>query len=166
MQKTIEKREVWEEGNAETRELMYALLNGDTYTSLQAISALGALGAPAVGPLVRALLAVDSNARWTVAMALARTGREAVEPLIEVVLGSDDAIKNPAIWALAEIGDQRAVDPLVGTLRTSQSECCRALTAAALLKLGDPAGIAEVERAFERFGRQFEDHTMEAFEGT
>src|SRR5690606_38411112 len=116
MQKTIEKREVWEEGNAETRELMYALLNGDTYTSLQAISALGALGAPAVGPLVRALLAVDSNARWTVAMALARTGREAVEPLIEVVLGSDDAIKNPAIWALAEIGDQRAVDPLVGTL--------------------------------------------------
>lgn len=166
MQKTIEKREVWEEGNAETRELMYALLNGDTYTSLQAISALGALGAPAVGPLVRALLAVDSNARWTVAMALARTGREAVEPLIEVVLGSDDAIKNPAIWALAEIGDQRAVDPLVGTLRTSQSECCRALTAAALLKLGDPAGIAEVQKVFEREGEPFKGLTMEALEGT
>jgi HEAT repeat protein len=166
MQKTIERREVREEDNTETRELMYALLNGDTYTSLQAISALGALGAPAVGPLVRALLAVDSNARWTVAMALARTGREAVEPLIEVVLGSDDAIKNPAIWALAEIGDQRAVDPLVGTLRTSQSECCRALTAAALLKLGDPAGIAEVEKEFERAGDGFRGLAMEAFEGT
>lgn len=166
MQKTIEKRETWEEGNAETRELMYALLNGDTYTSLQAISALGAMGAPAVGPLVRALLAVDNDARWTVAMALARAGPEAVEPLIGVVLVADDAIKNPAIWALAEIGDQRAVEPLVGTLRTSQSECCRALTAAALLKLGDPAGIAEVEKEFEQAGEAFTGLAMEAFEGT
>ena len=56
MQKTIERREAQEEGNAETRELMYAMLNGDTYTSLQAISALGAMGAPAVEPLVRAAL--------------------------------------------------------------------------------------------------------------
>ena len=164
MQKTIEKREA--KDATRVRELIQVMLNADTYTSLQAISALGALGAPAVGPLVRALLAVDSNARWTVAMALARTGREAVEPLIEVVLGSDDAIKNPAIWALAEIGDQRAVDPLVGTLRTSRSECCRALTAAALLKLGDPAGIAEVEKTFEQSGEGFRGLAMEAFEGT
>ncbi|BBL67006.1 HEAT repeat domain-containing protein [Methanoculleus chikugoensis] len=166
MQKTIERREAQEEGNAETRELMYAMLNGDTYTSLQAIGALGAMGAPAVGPLVRALLAVDSDARWVVAMALARAGTEAVEPLIGVVLVADDGIKNPAIWALAEIGDQRAVDPLVGALRTSRSECCRALTAAALLKLGDPAGIAEVEKEFERSGAGFRGLAMEAFEGT
>ena len=166
MQKTIERREVREESSTEVRELMYAMLNGDTYTSLQAISALGALGAPAVGPLVRALLAVDSDARWSVAMALARAGTEAVEPLIGVVLVADDEIKNPAIWALAEIGDQRAVDPLVGALRSSQSECCRALTAAALLKLGDPAGIAEVEKEFERSGEGFRGLSMEAYEGT
>ena len=166
MQKTIERREAQEEGNAETRELMYAMLNGDTYTSLQAIGALGAMGAPAVGPLVRTLLAVDSDARWSVAMALARAGTEAVEPLVGVVLVADDEIKNPAIWALAEIGDPRAVEPLVGTLRTSQSECCRALTAAALLKLGDPAGIAEVEKEFERSGAGFRGLAMEALEGT
>jgi len=115
---------------------------------------------------VQALLAADSDARWTVAMALARTGAEAVEPLIGLLLVVDDELKNPAVWALAEIGDPRAVDPLVGVLRTSQSECCRALTAAALLKLGDPAGIAEVEKAFEQLGEAFTGLAMEAYEGT
>jgi HEAT repeat protein len=166
MQKTIEKAEVKEGETPEVRELMHVMLNADTYTSLQAVNNIAAIGPPAVGPLVQALLAVDSDARWTVAMALARAGAEAVEPLIGVVLVADDEIKNPAIWALAEIGDPRAVDPLVGTLRTSRSECCRALTAAALLKLGDPAGIAEVEKTFEQLGVEFRGLAMEALEGT
>ena len=165
MQKAIERRGVQEE-NTEIRELVYTMLTADTYSSLQAINVLGTIGAPAVGPLVRVLLASNSDARWIAAMALARTGTPAVEPLIGVVLTADDEIKNPAIWALAEIGDRRAVNPLVGTLRTSRSECCRALTAAALLKLGDPAGIAEVEREFERSGEELRDIAMEAFEGT
>ena len=142
------------------------MLTADTYSSLQAINVLGTIGVPAVGPLVQALLAVDRDARWAVAMALARTGTEAVEPLVGVVLVADDEVKNPAIWALAEIGDPRAVEPLVGTLRTSRSECCRALTAAALLKLGDPAGIAEVEKTFEQSGEGFRGLAMEALEGT
>lgn len=166
MQKTIERREVREENTAEIQELVHTMLAADTYTSLQAISALGTIGAPAVRPLVEALLAAGNDARWTVAMALARTGVPAVEPLIGVVLVADDEIKNPAIWALAEIGDPRAVNPLVGTLRTSRSECCRALTAAALLKLGDPAGIVEVEKEFEQSGGEFRGLAMEAFEGT
>ncbi|HQC33499.1 MAG TPA: HEAT repeat domain-containing protein, partial [Methanoculleus sp.] len=132
----------------------------------QATGALGVIGAPAVGPLVETLLAAGSDARWTVAMALARTGEPAVEPLIGVVLVADDELKNPAIWALAEIGDPRAVNPLVGTLKSGQSECCRALTAAALLKLGDPAGIAEVWKVFDREGEPFRGLAMEALEGT
>ena len=52
MQKTIERREVQEETTAEVRELVHVMLNADTYASLQAISTLGAIGAPAVGPLV------------------------------------------------------------------------------------------------------------------
>jgi len=166
MQKTIERREVQEETTAEVRELVHVMLNADTYTSLQAISTLGAIGAPAVGPLVETLLAAGSDARWTVAMALARTGEPAVEPLIGVVLVADDELKNPAIWALAEIGDPRAVNPLVGTLKSGQSECCRALTAAALLKLGDPAGIAEVWKVFDREGEPFRGLAMEVLEGT
>jgi len=167
MQKTIERREAQEEGNAETRELMYAMLNGDTYTSLQASKALGAVGAPAVGPLMRALTAVDSDARWVVAMALARVGNDAVEPLIGVVETADDAITNPAAWALAEIGDPRAVDPLIAVLRDNlRSACCRALSAAALLKLGDPTGIARVQEAFDLLGEEFADLAMVAYEGT
>lgn len=166
MQKTIRREEVTEEDATRVRELMHTMLTSDTYTGLQAMAALGAIGAPAVEPLVRALLDPDRETRWTTAMALARVGAPAVEPLIGVVLVGDDEIKNPAVWALAEIGDPRAVNPLIGTLRTSRSECCRALTAAALLKLGDPEGVAEVERAFEQSGPGFMGLAMEAFEGT
>lgn len=76
------------------------------------------------------------------------------------------ALGAEAVEPVAEIGDPRAVDPLVGVLRTSQSECCRALTAAALLKLGDPAGIAEVEKAFEQSDEAFTGLAMVAYEGT
>lgn len=166
MQKIIQKREAEEKGVAEVRELMHAMLNSDTYTSMQAVGALGAIGAPAVDSLVEALAAADSDARWVVAMALARVGKDAVEPLIEVVQTADEAVMNPAVWALAEIGDPRAVDPLVAELRGGRSECCRALTAAALLKLGDPVGIAEVEGVFNLLGKGFEGLAMEAYEGT
>jgi HEAT repeat protein len=167
MQEIIYKREVEEEKVAEIRELMHVMLNGDTYTSLQASKALGAVGAPAVGPLMRALTAVDSDARWVVAMALARVGNDAVEPLIGVVETADDAITNPAAWALAEIGDPRAVDPLIAVLRDNlRSACCRALSAAALLKLGDPTGIARVQEAFDLLGEEFADLAMVAYEGT
>jgi HEAT repeat protein len=165
MQEIIHKKEV-ERDVAKVRELMHVMLNGDTYTSLQASKALGAVGAPAVGPLMRALTAVDSDARWVVAMALARVGNDAVEPLIGVVETADDAITNPAAWALAEIGDPRAVDPLIAVLRENRSECCRALAAAALLKLGDPAGIARVQEAFDLLGEDFADLVMVAYEGT
>ena len=156
MQEMIERGMVKVEDSARVRELMHTMLNGDVYTSLQAVGNLGAIGAPAVGPLMQALLAADSNTRWTMAMALARTGAEAVEPLIGLLLVADDELKNPAVWALAE----------VGVLRTSQSECCRALTAAALLKQGDPGGVAEVERVFELSGEAFTGLAMEAYEGT
>ena len=166
MQEIIHKKEV-ERDVAEVRELMHVMLNGDIYTSLQASKALGTVGAPAVGPLMRALNAVDSDTRWVVAMALARVGNDAVEPLIGVVETADDGITNPAAWALAEIGDPRAVDPLVAVLRDNhRSECCRALTAAALLKLGDPTGIARVQEAFDLLGEEFADLAMVAYEGT
>ena len=166
MQEIIHKRAAEEENVAEVRELMHVMLNGDTYTSLQAINALGAIGAPAVGPLMKALTAVDSDARWVVAMALARVGTGAVEPLIGIVETADDALTNPAVWALAEIGDPRAVDPLVAVLQENRPKCCRILTAAALLKLGDPAGIAKVQDAFDRLGERFAGLAMEAYEGT
>jgi hypothetical protein len=42
----------------------------------------------------------------------------------------------------------------------------RAPTPAALLKLSDPAGVAEVKKAFEQSDEKFAGFAMEAFEGT
>ncbi len=126
--------------------LIQNVLNGDIYSSLQSASELKKVGAPAVGPLVDILVENDSNRnRWRVAMALAKVGEPAVDDLLNVVKKDDDSLKNAAVWILSEIGDARAVNPLIETMKMSKTECCRALTAAALLKIGDPLGVAAVE---------------------
>lgn len=49
--------------------------------------------------------------------ALAGMGKTAVEPLIECLSGGDDALKTEATLLLIEIGDERAVEPLIQTFR-------------------------------------------------
>jgi HEAT repeat protein len=135
-----------EQVNSEVAGLIERVVNGNIYSSLQAACELKKVGAPAVGPLMDLL--IDSGtikARWRVAMALAKVGEPAIDDLITIVKMDDDSIKNPAVWVLAEIGDTRAVNPLIDTMRCSTTESCRALTAAALLKIGDPGGVAAVE---------------------
>lgn len=147
-------------------QLMNALQGTDMYGSLQAIDSLGKIGMPAVAPLVELLTTGSQNVRWRSAMALARTGTASVEPLIEIASGRDVSVRNPAIWALAEIGSPKAVEPLVRILQNEESECCRILTAAALLKINDPAGIDAVNREYERFGEEFRGRVDEAFAGS
>lgn len=146
--------------------LLDQLINGDTYSSIQAAAALAAVGEGVENSLLALLTDSETVDRWNVAMALARVGTPAVDGLITVTATGDDAVRNPAVWALAEIGDARAVEPLAAILRESTSECCRALTAAALLKIGDPAGIAAVEEELATHGEAFEGLVMEAYEGT
>ena len=99
-------------------------------------------------------------------MALARIGAPALDPLIDTLRVQDAQVRNPTVWALSEIGDARAVQPLVQCLRDETSETCRALTAAALLKLGDPEGVREVQHQFEMHGEEFIGYVMEAYEGS
>ncbi len=146
--------------------LMDLLVNGDNYSSLQAAEALATIGDGTEEPLLALLNGGEAAERWNIAMALARIGEPAVEDLIAIATTGDDAVRNPAVWALAEIGDVRAVEPLKAILRESPSECCGALTAAALLKIGDPAGIAAVEEEIAAEGEAFEGLVMEAYEGT
>ncbi|MCC7565214.1 MAG: HEAT repeat domain-containing protein [Methanomicrobiaceae archaeon] len=142
--------------------LMEALLNGDTYSSLQAAGELAKIGAPAVDPLVQVLSDSGTHSRWSVAMALARVGSPAVEALIEAMKTEHDPVRNPAVWALAEIGDSRAVEPLIAVMRSGGSECCRALTAAALLKIGHPAGVAAVREDLRTADDVFREMVSEA----
>lgn len=133
--------------NPEIAALMVALQKGSTYGSLQAAEKLGRIGAPAVAPLVQALVDDATTARWRIAIALASVGTAATEALIGVLNAGKDQAVNPAIWALGRIGDERAVEPLVAAMKCGKSESCRGLAAAALIKLGHPAGVAAVEEA-------------------
>jgi HEAT repeat protein len=146
--------------------LMENLLYGDTYGSLQAAGALGKIGAPAVAPLVQTLTHSGATARWNVAMALASVGTPAVDALIEVVNTQEDPVRNPAIWALGRIGDPRAVEPLIAAVKTGKTESCRGLAAAALLKLGYPAGVAAVEEELRLADGTVRGIVLEAVEGT
>jgi HEAT repeat protein len=153
------------EEQKDVRDLIQTLLKGGTYGSMQAAEALGRIGAPAVGPLVQTLTDPGTCARWSVAIALARVGVPAVEALIEVVNTRDDLIRNPTVWALAEIGDPRAVEPLLGVMKNGGTDCCRGLAAAALMKLGHPAGVAAVEEALLSANETFQSVVFEAVEG-
>ncbi|MDE4907687.1 HEAT repeat domain-containing protein [Methanogenium marinum] len=158
--------EVQKETGNRVSQLTDVLLGNDTYRSLQAMDSLSEIGMPAVAPLMELLTTGNNNVRWRSAMALARVGTHSVEPLIEVATTRDESIRNPAIWALAEIGTPKAVEPLVSIMQKEESECCRILTAAALLKINDPAGIDAVNREYERFGEEFRGRVTEAFVGS
>ena len=147
-------------------QLLNTVQEKDLYNGIQAMEELREIGMPVVAPLVELLISGNQNVRWRSAMALARVGEYSVEPLIDVASTRDVLIRNPAIWALAEIGSPKAVRPLINIMQEEESECCRILTAAALLKIDDPAGIEAVNREFERSGEEFQGRVTEAFVGS
>jgi HEAT repeat protein len=158
--------EVQEEIGKNVQQLVGDLQKRDIYGGLQVIDSLAKIGEPAVDPLVDLLTNGPPNTRWRSAMALARVGEFSVDPLIEVAATQDVSIRNPAIWALSEIGSSKAVEPLIRIMQEEESECCRILTAAALLKINDPAGVEAVNREYERSGEEFRGRVDEAFSGS
>jgi len=147
-------------------QLYDVLLGNDTYRSLKAMEELREIGIPAVAPLMEQLINGNQNVRWRSAMALARIGAYSVEPLIDAVATQDESIRNPAVWALSEIGSPKAVDPLINLMQKEESECCRIITAAALLKINDPKGNEAVQREIERSGEEFQGRVAEALVGS
>ncbi len=104
-------------GQQQVTHLLNLLVNGDTYSSIQAAAALATVGSGVEESLLALLTDGETTDRWNVAMALARIGAPAVDGLIAVAKTGDNAVRNPAVWALAEIGDTRAVEPLAAILR-------------------------------------------------
>ncbi len=147
-------------------QLVQRVQEGAVYGGFQAMQSLGSIGEPAIPPLMDLLTGADHNLRWRSAMALARVGAPSVDPLIEAAAAREESIKNPAIWALAEIGDHRAAGPMIALMREEPSDCCRAMTAAALIKLGAPAGVAAAYEECERSGEEFRGLVREAYWGT
>jgi HEAT repeat protein len=81
--------------------------------------ALGDLGPPALEPLMAALR--DKDLSGYAGEGLVQLGRPAVDPLIAVLnnadAGADPGLREQAAELLGELGDTRAVKPLIATLK-------------------------------------------------
>lgn len=149
----------------EVEGLMEILQKGAIYSKLRAADALAEIGEPALPPLVEAITGDDPQLRWRSAIALSRMGSTAVDPLVDLFgLVDRDALVQ-VIWALAEIGDLRAVPPIMNVLRDDDAGCCQVMAGAALLKLNDGEGVALVKEVCEKNGEEFADLVSEAFSG-
>ncbi len=154
-------------GDARAAEPLVAALNDSVSdVSRAAIEALARIGQPATEALVAALTKDSSfsRAKWEVVEALdkigwqpgreesgaaywvakqnwnecVRVGSTAVEPLISVLAHSHNQARKAAADALGQIGDARAVEPLIVALKDREIRQCGAVEDA-LVKIGGPA---------------------------
>lgn len=114
-----------------------------------AAEALGQIGDTlAVGPLILALRDNNSEVRWAAAEALGKIGphwpqSEAAKRLVPdfiAALQDEDSSVSEAAKALGQIGDVRAVDPLIMALRDEDPDV-RESAAEALGKIGDVRSV-------------------------
>lgn len=107
------------------------------------------IGLPAVESLVELLGSPDMELRQVAFWALLKIGTPAIESLIMVVQHEYEidqvAISESAVRLLGNLGDERAVQPLVDALN-AQHWSVRDAAMAALLKLGKPAIPTIVDR--------------------
>lgn len=83
----------------------------------EAARALGEIKDPkAAIPLCKALRHNDMVYRDKVRNALVSIGGNAVDPLIEALKDKNDLVRKGAVVALGEIGDPKAIEPLVNIL--------------------------------------------------
>jgi hypothetical protein len=102
----------------------------------RAVAALSALGAPAVGPLV-ARLGESRPGAEPAAHALAGIGAAALDALVAATKDERAEVRRRSVDALGEIGDGRAVDPLLALLREEPDRRVRASAAKALGRMPD-----------------------------
>jgi HEAT repeat protein len=96
------------------------------------------IGAIAVPSLVAALNDRHQGRRDGARQALVRIGAPAVEPLLDALVGGARPVRASAARALGEIGDVRAVNPLIGLL-ADRGEDVREAARCALVRIGGPA---------------------------
>ena len=63
--------------------------------------------------LIKTLGSSDSDEREAAAIELLQLGEKVVDPLIEALKHTNWQVRYYAAWALGQIGDKRAVAPLV-----------------------------------------------------
>ena len=121
--------------------LVTALQN--EYLRRDAGEALARLGAPAIEPLIAALRDPDADVRKVATRALVEIGGPSFDPLFVAL--REDRCADAAV-ALGEIGDRRAVEPLIMALGAG-NEAMSAAAAMALGKLKDALAVEPLIRA-------------------
>jgi HEAT repeat protein len=120
----------------------YWLTRGD----LDALEALGPLALP---PLINRLHSQNNAVSAHAADILALLGAPAVEALIRALSDPDPFVRQQAARALGEIGDARAVKPLLLAL-SDRAQVVRTAAVAALLKGDDPDILAKIAEGMIR----------------
>ena len=119
--------------------LISALSDVDHSIKLCAVEALGKIGDPrAIDPLIAKLQDPDTKTQNTAVEALKKFGNEPLDPLIIVLNGKNSYGKKQVLEILGEIGDPRAVKPIINSLKDSDSDT-RNAAINALTKIGDPS---------------------------
>ncbi|UGV41577.1 HEAT repeat domain-containing protein [Methanococcoides orientis] len=121
---------------------------------VDAATALGEIGEPAVEPLIDALGDEDPHVRAYAARALGRTGdSRAVEPVIELLNDEDENVKSNAAMALGKLDDKRAIEPLTKAL-DGDSDRVRILARSAIDDIERQVSSSKV-MTFYGEGREF-----------
>ncbi|MFA6056254.1 MAG: HEAT repeat domain-containing protein [Thermodesulfovibrionales bacterium] len=114
----------------------------------EAADALGKIKDPRiVGPLIEALNDRNSRVREAAAKSLKEVGEPAVEPLLASLKDENQDVSFKAIVLLGEIGDSRAVEPLVGVLKHFELWAMRFEAARSLGMIKDPRAIGPLTEA-------------------
>jgi len=133
--------------------LIQALNDDEWHVRKYAVDALGNIGDErAVNPLIKVLSDKDNDVRSKAVIALGKMKGSAVEPLIEVFKNEDWNIRGKAAEALGNIGDERAVEPLINALvgrGKDKTKYVRGRAAEALGKIGDERAIEPLIKALD-----------------
>lgn len=133
--------------------LIKALNDEDWHVRKYAADALGKIGDErAIDPLVDALSDSDGDVRWKAIVALGKMKNAAVKPLIKAFKSDDWRIRGRAAEALGNIGDLKALEPLINALvgkNKDTNKYVRGRVAEALGKMGDERAVEPLIKAKE-----------------
>ena len=127
-------------GTPQAAALLVQSLSGNEGVARAAARELGLLrDAQAVAPLISLL--GKPNVNTAAAEALTKLGSVAIEGVIAALASEDPMVRRMAAEILGNIGDKRAVDPLVNSVQTDHEYAVRTAAVAALGHLRDARAV-------------------------
>jgi HEAT repeat protein len=134
----------WIDNKKTVEPLMHQLRDSNWQVREAAIRALGRLRDDrAIKPLTDMLKDENSQVREQAVSALGKfEGNQDVELIIELLKDRDCKVRQETAYMLGQVGDVRAVEPLISALLNDSDLLVREFAVEALNKFGDPRAIA------------------------